>query len=158
MSKINAKGFTLIELLIVIAIIAVLAAVVIVALNPAQRFADARDARRQSDIENIAGALKTYQVDNAGAYPATVSGLVADSGYTIGTDVAACDAGCTAQVTLAACVDLTALVTDGYLGTVPMDPSSGTAAKTDFYLIRNTNGTVTVGACDPDGDAIEVIR
>jgi prepilin-type N-terminal cleavage/methylation domain-containing protein len=152
------KGFTLIELLIVIAIIAVLAAVVFVALNPAQRFADARDARRQSDIENIAAALKTYQVDNNGSYPASVAGLVAGNGYTIGTDASGCNSGCTAQTTQAACVDLAALVTGGYLGSVPMDPTSGTAAKTDYYLISNASGTVEIGACDPEGGAIEVIR
>lgn len=154
----NQHGFTLIELLIVIAIIAVLAGVVFVSLNPAQRFADARDARRQTDVENVAAALQTFQVDNNGAYPATVTSLVAGNGYMIGTDVSGCNAGCTAQTTQAACVDLTELSTDGYLGTIPMDPASGTSAKTDYFMIRNSNGTVRVGACDPDGSAISVTR
>lgn len=158
MFKLNKKGFTLIELLIVIAIIAVLAAVVIVALNPAQRFADARDARRQSDLENVAAALKTYQVDNDGAYPATVTALTAGQYSVIGTDATGCNTGCTAQTTQAACVDLTALVTGGYLGSIPMDPTGGTAAKTDYYLSRSSTGTVTAGACDPDGDAIAIVR
>lgn len=38
------KGFTLIEILVVIAIIAILATVVFVALDPVTRFADARNA------------------------------------------------------------------------------------------------------------------
>lgn len=160
MCKNNERGFTLIELLIVIAIIAVLAAVVFVALNPGQRFIDARDARRQTDLENTAAALKTYEVDNEGAYPATVTALTVDLFYTIGTNgLTGCNTGCTAETTQNACVDLAELVTDGYLGSVPMDPSSGTAAKTDYYLSRNTNGTVTVGACDPEGgDPISVTR
>jgi len=158
MPKLNEKGFTLIELLIVIAIIAVLAAVVIVALNPAQRFADARDARRQSDLENVAAALKTSQVDNDGDYPATVAALTAGQFSIIGTDATGCNAGCTAKTTQAACVDLAALVTGGYLGTVPMDPSGGTAAKTDYYLSRSSTGTIEVGACDPEGGAISIIR
>ncbi len=49
---------------------------------------------------------------------------------------------------------MTSLVTDGYLGSVPMDPETGTAAETDYYLIRNATGTVTVGACDPEIEAV----
>lgn len=159
MHKNYERGFTLIELLIVIAIIAILAAVVFVALNPGQRFIDARDARRQTDVENVAAALKTFQVDNDGDYPATVAALTAGSFYTIGTAASGCDAGCTAKTTGAACADLTELVTDGYLGTVPMDPSTGTAAETDYYVSRNSSGTIEVGACDPEGgSAITVIR
>lgn len=155
----SEQGFTLIELLIVIAIIAVLAAVVFVALNPAQRFQQARDARRQSDVENVAAALKMYQLDNDGDYPATVAGLTAGDYYTIGTAATGCDAGCTAQTTEAACIDLADLVTGGYLGAVPMDPTGGTATETDYYMVRNTVGTVEVGACDPEIETtISVLR
>ncbi len=145
------KGFTLIELLIVIAVIVVLAAAVFVALNPAKRFQDSRDARRSSDIASLLGALKTDQVDNGGSYVAAVAALTADTEYQIGTAAVGCDTGCTAVTTEAACADITGLVTEGYLGSVPFDPSSGTAAETDYYVIRNSTGTMTVGACDPEG-------
>ena len=158
--KAQHRGFTLIELLIVIAIIAILAAALFVALNPAKRFQDARDAKRSQDSESIAAGLKAYQVDNNGSYPAAVSALVAGTAYTVGTNgVAGCDTGCTAKVTAASCVDMAALVTGGYLGTVPKDPTSGTDLKTDYYVIRSTTGTVEVGSCDPEGAAaISVIR
>lgn len=145
------KGFTLIELLIVIAIIAILAAAVFVALDPVSRFQDARDSRRANDLTNLITAIKTNQVDNGGAYLASITSLTAGSYYMIGTDASGCDTGCTAQTTQGACADLTGLATAGYLGSVPMDPSSGTAAKTDYYVVRNANGTVQVGACDPEG-------
>ncbi len=154
------KGFTLIELLIVIAIIAILAASLFVALNPAKRFQDARDAKRNQDVESVVAGLKAYQVDNNGSYPATVSALVAGTAYTIGTNgVAGCDAGCTAKVTNASCVDLALLVSGGYLGAVPKDPSTGTDLKTDYYVIRNSTGTIEAGACDPEGAAaVSVVR
>lgn len=146
----DQRGFTLIELLIVIAVIAILAAAVFVALDPVQRFEESRDAKRWSDVENILNAVKVDQVDNGGSYVAAISALTAGSEYQIGTAASGCDSGCTAVTTEAACVDLTALVTEGYLGSVPMDPSSGTAEETDYYLIRNAAGSVEVGACDPE--------
>lgn len=158
--KAQRQGFTLIELLIVIAVIAILAASLFVALNPAKRFLDARDAKRNQDAEAIVAGLKAYQVDNNGSYPAAVTSLVAGTFYTVGTNGATgCDTGCTAKTTNASCVDLAGLVTGGYLGTVPKDPSTGTDLKTDYYLVKNSTGTVEVGSCDPEGGAaISVVR
>ena len=48
----NKKGFTLIEILVVIGIIAILAAIVVVAVNPARQFAEARNSQRQSNVES----------------------------------------------------------------------------------------------------------
>lgn len=62
------KGFTLIELLIVIAIVAILAAVTLIAINPGRQLAQTRDARRWSEANAILNALSQYQIDN-GAVP-----------------------------------------------------------------------------------------
>jgi prepilin-type N-terminal cleavage/methylation domain-containing protein len=56
-------GFTLVELLVVVAIIAVLAGVVIVAINPAALLQKSRDATRLQDIENIHKALSLALAD-----------------------------------------------------------------------------------------------
>lgn len=61
------KGFTLVELLVVIAIIAILFAVVLVAINPAQRFKDSRNSRRLADVKSIVEAATTYTADRRGA-------------------------------------------------------------------------------------------
>jgi len=60
------RGFTLIELLIVIAIIGILSATVLVSLNSAR--GKARDARRQTDMNQVRTALEMYYFDN-GSYP-----------------------------------------------------------------------------------------
>ena len=66
--KTARHGFTLIELLIVIAILGILAAAVLVAINPGKRTAQARDAQRKNDISAIANASIGYLV-LAGSYP-----------------------------------------------------------------------------------------
>lgn len=151
------KGFTLIELLIVIAVIVILAAAVFVALNPAKRFADARNSRRQTDVQNVLNAIKTNEVDNGGSYLASITALTAGTEYQIGTAASGCDSGCGAVTTEAACADITGLVTAGYLGSIPMDPSTGTAAETDYYIVRNSAGTVTVGTCDGENGVATVL-
>jgi prepilin-type N-terminal cleavage/methylation domain-containing protein len=70
----SSKGFTLIELLIVIAIIGILAAALLVAINPAQKIASANNARVKEDLANIGNAANLFSTDTAlrgctGSYP-----------------------------------------------------------------------------------------
>jgi len=54
MFKLNTKkSFTLVELMIVIAILAILSAIVIFALNPSELFKKSRDSRRIADIQTL---------------------------------------------------------------------------------------------------------
>src|ERR1700730_10103182 len=84
----DKQGFTLIELLVVIAIIAALAVVVFVALNPAQRLRDARDARRTSDVDPLLTAIHSAIVDNKGTLPSGLSTGMVES--QLGTAVTGC--------------------------------------------------------------------
>ena len=54
------KGFTLLELIIVIGILAVLATVSVLVLNPAQLFAQDRDTTRISDLGTLRSAIGLY--------------------------------------------------------------------------------------------------
>jgi prepilin-type N-terminal cleavage/methylation domain-containing protein len=58
--KNQSKGFTLIELLIVIAILAILATVVLLVINPVQMFAQARDSQRLYDLNTLSNATALY--------------------------------------------------------------------------------------------------
>jgi prepilin-type N-terminal cleavage/methylation domain-containing protein len=145
------RGFTLIELLVVIAIIAILATVVFVALNPAKRFADSRNSRRWSDVENILTAVHEYIVDNKGSLPTGVStseqqlGTCASGGATLCT---------TAQP---ACLDLSTLLA-GYLKTMPRDPKSGTAVTTGYSVVADVNNIITIKSCAAESMVIQMSR
>jgi prepilin-type N-terminal cleavage/methylation domain-containing protein len=145
----NRKGFTLIELIIVIAIIAVLAAAIFVAIDPARRLHESRNARRSSDVATILEAVKTYQSDNEGTHYLPVEGMTNGDYYVLGT----CNSGavCTGHhIDSAACIDLSNIGTN-YLAKAPKDPSTGTDAQTAYYIMKDANGAVTVGACATEG-------
>ena len=153
-------GFTLMEMLIVVAIIAILAAAVFAALNPARRFAEANNSQRWSDITGVLGAVVAYMVDNNGQFP---SGLDTDfvNAQVLGTNGNGCEGTCEAVSTGSSCVDLEAvLVAGGYIASIPTDPVTGTSGNSDYYVQRESTGVVTVGACDPEveGSETPVIR
>ncbi len=117
----KARGFTLIEILVVIGIIAVLAAVVIIAINPARQFAQARNSQRQSNITSILNALGQNLADNKGVTNCPAITASTSIGTTGGVDLTTCLAP--------------------YLpGGIPMDPDGGTAVDT-FYKISYDSTT-----------------
>lgn len=74
------KGFTLIELLVVIAILGILAAAVLVAINPAKRQRQAQDAKRKNDIGALATELQGYYTSpGSGCYPTSLGVLTAEN-------------------------------------------------------------------------------
>ncbi len=157
-------GFTLIELLIVIAIIAILAAVAFVALDPLTRFKDARDSSRWGDVTAVLSAVKIDQVDNGGSYLASITNATSSWNYMISDadTVTGCNIGCTAVATTSSCVNLKGLVTDGYLASLPVSPDGAgtwTSALTGYYMQKNSNGTIKIGACEAeDTSSISVSR
>ncbi len=142
------RGFTLIEILIVIGLIAVLAGVLIVALNPARQFSQARNAQRWNNIDTILSAVIANLTDNrgtftcaAGVIPATATKMANGSGnYDIGP-----------------CLSPT------YAVSLPFDPSAAGAhwtSTTDYdlnYTIQRdaTTGRITIAA--PGAELAQVI-
>jgi len=59
------KGFTLLELLIVIAIIAVISAILVFVLNPAETLRKGRDSQRISDLATINRTIALYVTTNS---------------------------------------------------------------------------------------------
>ncbi len=61
----KTSGFTLIELLVVIAVLGVLAAIVLLAVNPAEQLARSRDAGRISAVTQLGRSLQSYYTVNS---------------------------------------------------------------------------------------------
>ena len=84
-------GFTLIELLIVIGILAGLAALTFVALDPLARFQDSRNAQRWTDSKALLDAIMLDQVDNGGVYHDNITAMSDNTYYQIGTLSTGCN-------------------------------------------------------------------
>ena len=152
----NKKGFTLIELLIVIALIAILAAAIVVGINPARNFRNARNSTRWAQMNAIATAIYSYAVENDGAYPS------------YGGDLHSCIGTTTEPLTIATTTATTTWCHDGtdnlivpdYLRTFPTPPL---ADNGEVYLIEFSDSQeeaikITSSATEAQEDGVELVQ
>lgn len=149
----SKKGFTLLEILLVVAAIAILAGIVIVAINPGKQLADTRNSQRRSDVNTILNAIYQYSIDNNGNLPTGIP--VSATCATPATNEI-----CKTGGTCTGLVDLTPLTTNQkYVVSMPVDPSGGTTNGTAYFVAQSSNGRITV--CSPSaeqGATISVTR
>ncbi len=135
--KVQNQGFTLIEILIVIGIIAILAAIVLVAINPARQFRQANNTQRQSNVNAILNAIGQYAVDNKG----DLSGLDINSSADEISNANAGDA------------DICNKLVPKYIPALPTDPDDTTnkGASTDCGGTYHTSYFVEIGTGSSTG-------
>jgi prepilin-type N-terminal cleavage/methylation domain-containing protein len=141
------KGFTLLEILLVVAAIAILAGIVIVAINPGKQLGDTRNAQRQSNVNTILNAVYQYAVDNSGTLPAGIT--------TTATEI------CKTGGTCAGLADLSTLtLNEKYLTSLPNDPNGACDVNGICYEIsKSVNGRITVTAPNAEqGATVSVTR
>jgi prepilin-type N-terminal cleavage/methylation domain-containing protein len=148
--KTSRRGFTLIELLLVIGIIAILAAIVIVAINPTKQPGDTRNATRRVDVNTILKAVWQYSIDH-GTLPSTIT--------TTPTIV------CQSDLDASACTAIDGInlrmLSGTYIVSIPKDPLvTSTGTGTRYHVSKDaTTGRVTVSAPGAEqGATISVSR
>ena len=142
------KGFTLIEVLVVIGIIALLASIAVVAINPARQFSQANNSQRWSNVNAILNAVHQYAVDNRGAIPAGISGTA--------TEI------CKSTIATTSCtglVQLTDALVPTYVVGMPTDPTGITTNGTGYRIATSTGNRIVVTAPSAEnGETISVTR
>ena len=144
LAKRKNAGFTLIEILVVIGIIALLATIVIVAINPARQFAQARNTQRVSNVNSILNAIGQRIADNKGIF---------DS---VGGCPAFAAAGATSTIFLgtvatpATEIDLaTNCLVPTYISALPVDPDISVVAPSTGYTVSLNTTNRRVMVCAP---------
>ncbi len=160
------KGFTLIELLVVIGIIGILAAIVLVAVNPGRQFAQARNTTRQSDLIQLTNAIYEFAADHNGNLPGTAFDPV--TGAPNFPAAAICmgnGAGCFDLANAGAdedgdgAVDAGTQIVPTYIAALPEDPTSGNLPGNNGYTIFTNLSRVTADAPSAElGKVISVTR
>jgi len=143
--KNKSHGFTLIELLVVIAVIGILAAVVLASLNSART--KARDARRKSDLRQVAIALELYR-DSNGTYAIPSTGTTG-----VGTGWFNTYASPYTKSVAQGLVDA------GFVGQLIVDPSATGADRAPYMIVSDANGyTVWANLEDPSANDIATMN
>jgi prepilin-type N-terminal cleavage/methylation domain-containing protein len=123
-----SKGFTLLEILLVIAAIGILAAIVLVAINPNRQINQARQAAINSDKNTIEKALQQRLIDT-GNYPAELDGVQRKI--------------CSSAVNTPDCINLSSLIPD-YIAAIP--------SSTTYTVARGNDGRVYVNTTETQGN------
>ena len=173
--KTTRKGFTLLEILLVIAAIGILAAIVLVAINPNRQLAQARNAERKSEVQAILNAVYQKLIDEGqsgstttlttipSATTATPAGpgpveILKQGEVTPALGVIANCSASSATVSPVNMSNVTSPSADAgadivptYLAAMPQDPNEpGASTCSGYSVVKDGNNRITVAALNAE--------
>lgn len=147
------RGFTLIEIMLVIAALGILAGTIVVAINPLEQMAQARNHQRRIDIAAIWNASQQYMLNNPGQYPANIP-----SGTLEQCMASPLDPEFTVCKTDSCAVVLGELLDNArYLTEIPSDPFVDDPDYSGYNIIRDVDRNNRITVCAPNGELSQVI-
>jgi type IV pilus assembly protein PilA len=130
-----------------IGVLAILASIVIVAINPTKQLADARNAQRQADINTILNAVYQYEIDNDGQFPSSHAATLSSIPIEICNTGKQVEITATSPVDCSGLIDLSELVNNEvYLVAMPADPQAANSVSTGYTISKEYDGTLTIAA------------
>lgn len=146
--SLSRAAFTLVEILLVVVIIAILAGIVIIAVNPGRQISQTNNTERRAHVQSILNAVSQFATDNRGVLPA---GIPAGTPAVVGSG--------------AGQANICASLVPTYLSVMPIDVRSAGAhyvSCADYltgYTVVSAGGRVTAAAPGAElGETISVTR
>lgn len=154
---IEKKRTTLSEFFTVLGILSLFFALLILAVNPLQRYFESQDNKRKNDVKALTEAVYGCVDSLNGIFPEAIQNMDFDKYYIIGTQKN-CRARCDFVDVEDVCFDLSqiqcgnsiTLVPD-YRASLPKDPDRNlwNDRISGYYITKTSSGEVKIDACNP---------
>ena len=170
----SEEGISFIKPLVFVLVFVIIIASSLFFFDPIRKFESARDAERWSDVSLILNAIKDYQKNNEGSFLKKMDGIYTDEWYMIvsGPMKVGCDnSNAFSDIEIYNddyCIDISKLVEEGYLGSVPVSPAgkiqwdaglNNSHKGTGYALMLDEDGVLYIQACESENvSEILIIR
>ena len=170
----SEKGFNFVGPLVVTLIFVIVIASSLFIFDPIRKFESARDAERWGGVSLILNAIKDYQENNDGSFLKKMDDIYTDEWYMVvsGNMTSGCDNNnAFSDIEIYDdnyCIDVSKLVDDGYLGSVPISPAgkvqwdagiNNSHKGTGYALMVDENGVLYIQSCESENvSEILIIR
>jgi len=143
----SQSGFTLVQLIVTVSVVVALGAAAFIWIDPVVKIGKAKDERRRHDVLIVAKAINDYANDHNGVLPVLGEVTTAKKVFceTQGGSLLSC--GADSQYCLKADSQFLA----DFLPQLPLDPDKTAGTDTGYYLQKDANNKLVVGACTQYG-------
>lgn len=143
----SQTGFTLVQLIITSTIIVILGTAAYIWIDPVAKIGQAKNERRRHDVMIIANAINDYANNHKGVLP--ILGAVTTDKKVLcesqGGSLLTC--GASSQY----CLKVDSKFLLDFLPQLPLDPDKTANTDTGYYLQKDSNNKLVVGACSQYG-------